>query len=431
MKVSFFWFRRDLRVEDNVGLFQALSRETPVIPLFIFDRTILEELPKADPRVQFIHTQLAEIHAIFESHNSGLLIEHGQPLEIWEKLIATYDVDAIYTNRDYEPYALKRDASVAALCANHAIEFLTFKDQVLFEKDDILKPDGNPYTVYTPFKNKWLERLRTEGIPESVSPNFSRLYLNNFAFPRLDAIGFSPSAIRIPPFQLDHLTNYDQVRDFPAINGTSGLSTHLRFGTVSVREIIRKALKINAVFLSELIWREFFMQILFHFPDVVNNNFRSKYDLIEWRNNTTEFQAWCDGNTGYPMVDAGMRELNATGLMHNRVRMVTASFLCKHLLIDWRWGEAYFAEKLLDYDLAANNGNWQWAAGTGCDAAPYFRVFNPSEQLKKFDPKMEYIRKWVPEIDGFGYPEPIVDHKFARERALKSYKIGIEAQTGE
>lgn len=430
MTVSFFWFRRDLRIEDNIGLQKALASGVPVIPVFIFDRAILDELPKDDARVTFIYQQLEKIHQTFEGFGSGLLIEMGAPKQVWTRLPDAYDVDTIYTNRDYEPYANERDAEIEAICHQKNAAFQTFKDQVIFETSDILKADGLPYTVFTPYKNRWLERFRNEGIASSDPANFEQLFKQKVDFPSLASIGFEKSSIPVPDFALDHLRDYDKVRDFPAIQGTSGLSTHLRFGTVSIRQIVQKAVSINAIFLSELIWREFFMQILHHFPKVVDRNFRSKYDSIEWRNNEDDFKRWCEGNTGYPIVDAGMRELNATGLMHNRVRMVTASFLCKHLLIDWCWGEAYFAEKLLDYDLSANNGNWQWAAGTGCDAAPYFRVFSPDAQTKRFDPKLEYIRKWVPEIDGFGYPEPMVEHKYARERALKTYKVGIEAQIG-
>lgn len=427
MKISIFWFRRDLRLHDNTGLAKALNGAYPVLPLFIFDEQILKELPNDDPRVQFIHQQLDTINSELEKKGSGLLIRKGNPIDIWKMLFKEYQIAEIYTNRDYEPYALERDQQIQDISEQNNAQFFTFKDQVIFEKSEVVKDDGNPYTVYTPFKNKWLQRYKDEGIPEESTNNFENLLQSTFEFPTLSKIGFQESTISVPDYSLKGLENYEEVRDFPAVDGTSSLSTHLRFGTVSPRDMVRKALDINATFLSELIWREFFMQILFHFPKVVENNFRSKYDGIQWRNNEEEFNRWCEGNTGYPLVDAGMRELNATGLMHNRVRMVTASFLCKHLLIDWRWGEAYFAKKLLDYDLSANNGNWQWAAGTGCDASPYFRVFNPSSQLTKFDKNLEYVRKWVPEYEGFGYPEPMVEHKSARERALSEYKKGIEA----
>ncbi len=426
MNVSFFWFRRDLRLQDNTGFTEALKGKTPVIPLFIFDQDILNELPKNDPRVQFIHQQLELLNDTLKQHNSGLLVKHGSPLDVWKALFSEFEIEAIYTNGDYEPYALERDAIIEKLCKQHQAKFHVFKDQVIFEKDEVLKDDGTPYTVFTPFKRKWLQRLQERGMSTVDAPNYTQLAKYSNPLPSLSDIGFEPSAIIVPQYHLEQVTDYENTRNFPAIKGTSFLSTHLRFGTVGIRNIVREALELNEVFLSELIWREFFMQILFHFPRVVNNNFRPKYDGIEWRNNTEDFKRWCEGTTGYPLVDAGMRELNETGLMHNRVRMVTASFLCKHLLIDWRWGEAYFAEKLLDFDLSANNGNWQWAAGTGCDASPYFRVFNPTSQLKKFDPDLKYTLKWVPEYEGFGYPEPMVEHKMARERALETYKVGIE-----
>lgn len=426
MKVSFFWFRRDLRLHDNTGLTAALQGNSPVIPLFIFDDDILKELPEDDARVQFIHQQLEDIHGELKKKGGSMMIRKGEPLEIWKSLLAEFEVDTIYTNGDYEPYALERDGAVKELCKEHEIGMEIFKDQVIFEKDEVVKDDGDPYTVYTPYKRKWLQHLEEVGLPEVEAPNFDQLQQQEFEFPTLSDIGFKPNDIQVPNYDLDRVTDYENTRDYPAQEGTSHLSVHLRFGTVGIRDMVRRAQKINETFLSELIWREFFMQILYHFPKVVNNNFRSKYDGIEWRNDKDDFQRWCEGNTGYPLVDAGMRELNETGFMHNRVRMVTASFLCKHLLIDWRWGEAYFAEKLLDYDLSANNGNWQWAAGTGCDAAPYFRIFNPSSQLKKFDSDLKYTLKWVPEYEGFGYPEPMVDHKMARERALTAYKAGIE-----
>lgn len=425
MKASFFWFRRDLRLNDNRGYTEALKGKSPVIPVFIFDEDIINELPGDDARVQFIHQNLEVMHEKLQAQGSGMLVRKGKPLDVWKSLLHEFEVEVIYTNGDYEPYALERDQSVAELCKSSGVQIHIFKDQVIFEKNEVLKDDGKPYTVFTPYKRKWLQRLREEGLGYVDTPNHSNLFRHDTRLPSLADIGFEPSPIIVPQYYLDRVTDYENTRNFPAIEGTSYLSTHLRFGTVGIRDIVREALKINEVFLSELIWREFFMQILFHFPYVVNNNFRSKYDGIQWRNDKDEFQRWCEGTTGFPMVDAGMRQLNETGWMHNRVRMVTASFLCKHLLIDWRWGEAYFAEKLLDYDLSANNGNWQWAAGTGCDAAPYFRVFNPSSQLKNFDPELRYTLKWVPEYEGFGYPEPMVDHKMARERALATYKAGM------
>jgi len=418
-----FWFRRDLRLEDNVGLNAALSSGKAVLPIFIFDEEILDELEENDARVQFIHAQLREMHGKLKARGSSLICRKGSPTDVWQSLLTEFPIQSVFTNRDYEPYALARDREVETLLANHSISFHTFKDQVVFEGGEILKADGFPYTVYTPYKNNWLqhfqpvETVTTEG-------TFVRI---QYPMPSLKELGFVPSPIVVPAFSLENLNRYEQERDFPAIDSTSYLSTHLRFGTVSVRSIIRRLQGQHPVFLNELIWREFFMQILYHFPRVVSDNFKPKYDAISWRNDPNDFQRWCEGKTGYPMVDAGMRQLLATGLMHNRVRMVVAGFLCKHLLIDWRLGEAWFAQLLLDYDLSANNGNWQWAAGTGCDAAPYFRVFNPSEQQKKFDPDFVYIQRWVPEFGTPMYPAPIVDHAFARKRALDAYKVGIES----
>ncbi|MBA0883195.1 cryptochrome/photolyase family protein [Flavobacterium undicola] len=424
--VSFFWFRRDLRLEDNVGLYYALKSDYPVIPLFIFDEAILDSLPKEDARVTFIYESLAKINTQLNGIGSSLLIKKGQTLEVWKNLIAEFDVKEVFFNKDYEPFAIQRDEAICQLLETNKSITYSFKDQVLFEENEITKSDGLPYTVYTPYKNKWLEKYY-QNLPIlefDASELYFNFYKSQFAFLLLEQIGFVKSSIKVKPYTFDALSNYHDTRDFPAVDSTSYLSPHLRFGTVSIRKMIHFAAKTNAVFLSELIWREFFMQILYHFPKVVTQNFKSAYDVIQWRNNEEDFKRWCNGTTGYPMVDAGMRQLNETGYMHNRVRMVVASFLCKHLLIQWQWGEAYFAEKLLDYDLSANVGNWQWAAGTGCDAAPYFRVFNPDIQLKKFDEKGIYIRKWIPEFD-LGYGEPMVDHAMARDRAVATYKAGI------
>ncbi|MES2241110.1 MAG: deoxyribodipyrimidine photo-lyase [Bacteroidota bacterium] len=424
--VSFFWFRRDLRLEDNIGLFQALKSEYPVIPLFIFDEAILESLPKDDARVNFIYESLAKINAQLQQIGSSLFIKKGQTQNVWKSLIEEFDVKEVFFNKDYEPFALERDEAICQLLEkNHTITY-SFKDQVIFEEKEITKADGLPYTVYTPYKNKWLEKFHTIApLKEYDNSNeFSNFHKSNFVFPSLEQIGFIESAIKVKAYNLNDISNYQETRDFPAVDATSYLSPHFRFGTVSIRKMVNFAAQTNAVFLSELIWREFFMQILYSFPKVVTQNFKSAYDGIQWRNNEEDFKRWCSGTTGYPMVDAGMRQLNETGYMHNRVRMVVASFLCKHLLIQWQWGEAYFAEKLLDYDLSANVGNWQWAAGTGCDAAPYFRVFNPEIQLKKFDEKGIYIRQWIPEFD-LAYGEPMVDHAFARDRAIATYKAGI------
>ncbi len=420
-----FWFRRDLRLNDNTGLTKALQSGFEVLPLFIFDSNILDELPGDDARVSFIWRTLKEIDLQLKEYGSSLLVKQGDPLAVWKALIENTDIEEVYCNKDYEPYSIDRDQKVNDLLAGKGISFHAFKDQVIFEENEVLKPDGGVYTVYTPYKNRWLEQFNSKGLPAGNEADTDRFYCFESNFPSLEAIGFQESEIEVKTYDLSQLDRYEKNRDFPAIDGTSYLSVHLRFGTVSIREIVRRVHKQYPAFLNELIWREFFMQILFHYPQVVNKNFRSKYDGIAWRNNETDFHRWCRGNTGYPMVDAGMRQLNKTGYMHNRVRMVVASFLCKHLLIDWRWGEAYFAKMLLDYELSSNNGNWQWAAGTGCDAAPYFRVFNPAEQQKKFDPQRKYIKKWIPELETFNYPDPMVDHKFARERALSVYKKGI------
>lgn len=427
MKATFFWFRRDLRLSDNTALFHALSENQHVIPLFIFDANIIDELPKDDARISFIYEQLQNINEHLKKVGSSLLVLKGNPKEIWQQLLTEYPVKNIYFNKDYEPYAIARDKEITALAKTNKVAVFNFKDQVIFEENDVLKDDGTPYTIYTPYKNKWLKAFSSNLCKAKKSENFlTNLANNHFTFPNLASLGFKLSSIKVKPYSLANLENYEAERNFPARDSTSYLSPHLRFGTVSIRNIVKNSLEKSSVFLSELIWREFFMQILFHFPDVVNKSFKAKYDNINWRNNENEFALWCEGKTGYPIVDAGMRQLNETGYMHNRVRMVVASFLCKHLLIDWRWGEAYFAKKLLDYDLSANNGNWQWAAGTGCDAAPYFRVFNPSEQVKKFDNKLAYINKWVKDLNDLSYSTPIVEHKFARERAITTYKKGLE-----
>ena len=425
-EITLFWFRRDLRLEDNVGLFHAIQSQYSVIPLFIFDEAILDSLPKNDARVGFIHDSLSKIDVKLRELGSSLLVKKGKTQEVWQQLIQEFDVKEVLFNKDYEPYAIKRDLAVCELLENNKTSCFSFKDQVIFEEKEITKADGLPYTVYTPYKNKWLEKYKTMAPVQEfdATDKFSNFHKNNFTFPTLEQIGFVESPIKVIPHNLKNVSNYHETRDFPALDSTSHLSPHLRFGTVSIRKLVNWAVRKNDVFLSELIWREFFMQILFSFPKVVTHNFKSAYDGIKWRNNEEDFKRWCSGTTGYPMVDAGMRELNETGYMHNRVRMVVASFLCKHLLINWQWGEAYFAQKLLDFELSANVGNWQWAAGTGCDAAPYFRVFNPEIQLQKFDEKGIYIRKWIPEFD-LGYAAPMVDHAFARDRAIAAYKEGI------
>lgn len=424
-KVSIFWFRRDLRIDDNRALYEALKSRYPVLPIFIFDTEIIDELGKTDPRITFIYDNLTRLSGGLKECSSTIYCKKGDILEVWKSILNEFDVQAVYANEDYEPYAIKRDVSVEKLLNGKGIQFNRYKDQVIFAKDEVLKGDNTPYTVFTPYKNKWLQKYKSETIQDfsfDKAPNFAQFDYN---FPSIAEIGFDRSQIKVIDYTISDLDDYDEVRNFPAKNKTSYLSPHLRFGTVSIRKIV-KQVETNGSFLSELIWREFFMQILFHFPKVVHSNFRSKYDNIHWRNNKEEFERWKRGETGYPMVDAGMRELNTTGYMHNRVRMVVAGFLCKHLLINWQWGEAYFAKKLLDYELSSNNGNWQWAAGTGCDAAPYFRVFNPTTQIQKFDPELIYIKKWVSELESLTYPAPMVEHKSARLRAIETYKKGIQ-----
>lgn len=426
---TIFWFRRDLRLNDNRGLSEALKGEYPVLAVFIFDTEILNQLEdKSDKRVDFIHQALFDLNKQLQEKGSSLLVLHGNPIEEISKLTKKYKINRVITNRDYEPYARERDESVRTMLHSYNIEFQTFKDQVIFEYNEVLKPNGNPYTIFTPYSKQWKARLVPTDYCGVEAPTANNFYSIKTAFPSLTSIGFNSTGIHFdkPETDIEKIKKYHEYRDFPAIDATTHLSVHLRFGTISIRQLIQIAIRYNETWLNELIWREFFMSILVHFPSVINSAFKSKYDEIKWINNEADFDKWCKGLTGYPIVDAGMRELNATGFMHNRVRMIVASFLTKHLLIDWRWGEAYFAQKLLDYDLSANNGNWQWAAGCGCDAAPYFRVFNPTEQTKKFDAEMEYIRRWVPEFESFEYPAPIVEHTFARQRALNTFKAALK-----
>lgn len=425
--VTLFWFRRDLRTTDNAGLYRALKASNNVLPIFIFDTVILDRLEdKADRRVEFILESLKLVKASLEEAGSSLVVLHGDPVKIFSKL----NPKAVYTNHDYEPYARERDSEVKTILEAKGASFHSYKDQVIFEKEEVVKDNGEPYTVFTPYSKKWKAKLNAfyqKSYP--TEKYFSNLYQTKpLAFPSLQDIGFEPTNIHFPERTVKTalIRDYHLTRDIPGQAGTSRLGVHLRFGTVSIRKLVQIATKKNETWLNELIWREFYQMILWHFPKV-DQAFKPQYDRICWRNNVKEFEAWCEGKTGYPIVDAGMRELNATGFMHNRVRMIVASFLTKHLLIDWRWGEAYFAKKLLDYDLASNNGGWQWAASSGCDAAPYFRVFNPWLQTQKFDPEFNYIRKWVPEFESPDYPKPIVDHQFARERVLKAYKVALDA----
>lgn len=427
MKINVFWFRRDLRMDDNTGLSHALNSGLRVLPLFIFDTNITEDLPVDDHRISFIYETLASMNRELEEAGSSLCVKKGDPLRIWEELTMEYELESVFLNKDYEPYAIERDEKIVSFLKKSGIGFRRYKDQVIFEEAEILKSDNNPYTIFTPYKNRWLQKAK-ENLPTPSDKKGlpSMFFQSSFSFPSLEELGFRRSTLKVRPFDLSVISEYHKYRDLPAADRTSYLSPHLRFGTVSIRRLAALVLKENQVFLNELIWREFFMQILFHYPGVVIGNFRNTYDGIQWRNDEKDFLRWCNGETGYPFVDAGMRQLNQTGYMHNRVRMITAGFLCKHLLIDWRWGEAYFAGKLFDYELSSNNGNWQWAAGTGCDAAPYFRVFNPDAQQKKFDPRMEYIRKWAGDTEKSSYPAKIIDHEFARQRAIQTYRSGIK-----
>lgn len=433
--VSVFWFRRDLRLQDNAGLFKALQGPHSVLPVFIFDKAILDELEDpADARVNFIHGALLGMQEQLVKAGSTLVVRHGFVKPVFEALCQEYDIRSIYTNSDYEPYARARDEEMSAFFASRSIDFFMLKDQVIFEKAEVVKDDGLPYTIFTPYSRKWrakitADQLRSLGSEKLVASFYRQKPIE---LPSLRQLKFKASTISFPApvWTKEIIKRYKEQRDFPAVAGTSRLSVHLRFGTISIRALAREAGALNESFLSELIWRDFYQMIIWHFPQVVASSFKPAYDAIKWRNDAAEYEAWCKGRTGYPIVDAGMRELNQTGFMHNRVRMIVASFLTKHLLIDWRWGEAYFAKKLLDFDLAANNGGWQWAAGSGCDAAPYFRVFNPYIQTKKFDPELRYIQKWVPEYQALSYPAPLVQHDLARERCLKVYGAALKDRKG-
>ena len=428
MKINIFWFRRDLRLEDNTALNNALKQKN-VLPIFIFDSSILNELEKNDSRISFIHSLLKKINIKLKKHKSSILSYYGNPLEIWKKIILDHDIECVYWNKDYEPYAIIRDKKILDFLNSNGINVKVYKDQVIFEEFDILKNDNKPYTVYTPYKKKWLSKfnlIRNSALNiNSEELNYSSFLDLNSEIISLNEMGFVQSIIKVRDFNFEYIKNYDLIRDYPFKDQTSYLSPHLRFGSISIRKCVKLALENNSTFLSELIWREFFMQILFHFPYVIDSCFKIKYEKINWLNDEGMYEKWCKGLTGYPLVDAGMRQLNQTGYMHNRVRMITASFLVKHLLIDWRWGERYFAKKLLDFELSSNNGNWQWAAGTGCDSAPYFRIFNPIEQLKKFDSKLIYVNQWINDLNEFSYPNQIIDHKFARQRCLETYKRAL------
>jgi deoxyribodipyrimidine photo-lyase len=432
--VSIFWFRRDLRLEDNHGLFQALQSGLPVVPIFVFDQSILAKLSnKEDRRVSFIHHSLMQIQEELVALGSSLEVYHGLPDDVFQQLFSKYKIKHIFTNHDYESYAQIRDANIKIVAETNNANFTTCKDQVIFEKSEVVKDDGLPYTVFTPYSRKWKLLLQGTGIAHyDTTPLLGNFFKQSpFSIPQLSDIGFESTNIAYPSsvVRKDIIKEYTENRNFPSKQGTTRLGVHLRFGTISVRALAKEGAALCETYLNELIWRDFYMMILWHFPNVGKGKaFKPAYENIQWRNDESEFERWCAGKTGYPIVDAGMRELNTTGFMHNRVRMIVASFLCKHLLIDWRWGEAYFAEKLLDFDLAANNGGWQWAAGSGCDAAPYFRIFNPRLQTEKFDKSLAYIKYWVPDSQEFNYPSPIVDHDFARKRCLEVYKKALSEQ---
>jgi len=429
-KITLFWFRRDLRLNDNAGLYRALKKGELVLPIFIFDKSILNRLEdKKDKRVEFIHNTIQQLNEELIEFKSSIQVFYSTPEIVFKELVKTHNIECVYANHDYEPYANERDAIIKEFLITNNIEFKTYKDQCIFEKTEVTKDDGKPYTIFTPYSRKWKAKLTDYDIkPYPNKKYFSNFFkTNSFTIPSLKDMGFEKTDLETPSKTIPEsiVTNYTEQRNFPAINGTSHLSVHLRFGTVSIRALAKQALALNETWLNELIWRDFYMMILFNFPHAAKNSFKPQYDKLIWRNNEDEFKLWCEGKTGFPIVDAGMRELNKTGFMHNRVRMIVASFLVKDLLIDWRWGEAYFAQKLTDFDLSANNGGWQWAAGSGCDAAPYFRIFNPSEQIKKFDSKYEYIKKWVPEFGTPTYPLPMVDHAKARLKTLAAYKDAL------
>ena len=425
--INIFWFRRDLRLDDNIGLYFALKESKNLLPIFIFDKNILEDLDdKNDKRVQFIYNALEEIQNELSNIGSSLEILYNTPILAFKQLLEKYTIENVYTNHDYELYASERDNAIESLLKENNIDFKTFKDQVIFEKDEVVKDDGKPYTIFTPFSKKWESVLQEKDYQFYNTKKYFQNFYKQKPLPiiSLDEMGFIQQVCVFSKKNLPEeiVKKYTQQRNFPSINGTSKLGVHLRFGTISIRKLLAFSLPLNKTFTNEIIWRDFYHTILWHFPHISKGKaFRQEYDLIAWKNNEAEFEKWCNGETGYPIVDAGMRELNETGFMHNRVRMIVASFLTKHLLIDWRWGEAYFAKKLLDFDFAANNGGWQWAAGSGCDAAPYFRIFNPKLQTEKFDKDFEYIRKWVPEFDTANYPKPIIEHTFARNRCLETY----------
>jgi len=430
-EVGIFWFRRDLRLEDNAGLWKALKCGYPVVPIFIFDKNILNKLQdKTDARLSFLHNRLTEIQGQLKKLGSSLQVVHGTPLETMEELANQYEVKQVFLNRDYEPYARERDEQVFNFWKDKGVEVIGAKDHVIFEKNEVVKADGTPYLVFSPYGKAWRKKLSEYHSKAYPTMLYGEKFLKQTQqpIPSLQEMGFESTSIELPSSTIDEsiIKTYDATRNFPANQrGTTRLGMHLRFGSISVRSLLRKGLAGNDTFVNELIWRDFFQMALYYFPNSREKAIKPKYDLIPWETNMDHYQAWCEGRTGYPIVDAGMRELNTTGYMHNRVRMIVASFLTKHLLIDWRLGERYFAEKLLDFDLASNIGGWQWASGSGLDAAPYFRVFNPTSQLEKFDKQLKYVKRWVPEYGTSKYPEPIVEHKWARERCLDRFKTAL------
>ena len=435
MELAIHWFRRDLRLEDNRALDEALQSGFPVQCIFIFDTYILEKLEdEDDARVSFLHQRLVELHIQLKERGSSLKVYHGKPEIVWAQLLSDFRVKLVFASHDYESYGMQRDQRISAFLAEQGIGFSTFKDCVIFEKSEVVKDDGKPYTVFTPYSKKWKKSIE-ENTFYNYSEGLKNGHFHKIEIPftiTLEELGFKASKVRIPDAVVHEnlIRNYARDRNYPGISGTSRLGIHLRFGTISVRSLARQASSLNETFLNELIWRDFYHQILHHFPQVEKRSFKPAYESIQWLNNESDFQKWCKGETGYALVDAGMRELNASGFMHNRVRMVVASFLCKHLLIDYRWGEAWFARKLLDFELASNNGGWQWACGSGTDAAPYFRIFNPHEQLKKFDEKLQYVTKRAPEYLEISAPKPMIDHAFARNRCLETYKKALSNAEG-
>ena len=428
--INIFWFRRDLRLQDNAGLYHALNTGKPVLPIFIFDTHILDDLKETtDPRVHFLHQEIQNLDEQLKAYGSGIWVYHGTPLAAFQSLAEQYSIEEVFVNRDYEPYAHERESKIWDFFQEKNIGFKGVKDQVIFEKQEVTKDDKSPYVVFSPYGKKWFKQFKAKEIDHFAS---EELLDNTFKtkgrpIPSLKEMGFQPTSVPFPSRYVDDevIRDYHKNRNFPAQNGTSRLSVHLRFGTISIRNLAEKANRLNHTFLNELAWRDFYQMILWHFPRVVTESFKKAFDNIPWRNNEEDFERWCSGTTGFPMVDAGMRQLNTIGYMHNRLRMVTASFLTKHLLIDWRWGEAYFAQKLLDYELSSNNGGWQWAAGSGVDAAPYFRIFNPQRQIERFDPEYRFIHHWIPEYGTPEYPKPMVDHPSARQRALDTFKQAL------